>query len=184
MRILGISGSPRPDGNSDFAARRCLESLSDIGQTEFVRVHDHDIRHCLGCRKCMRLMRCAVRGDDFERLFRRWKQADVLIISSPVYWLSPPGAMKDFIDRSHGVYGRKDKPFEGKKAGIVSLATESGFATHERIFTAWLSHYGAEVIGKVRLFARERDDLANSLSELRKLDAFIRRLKLRLSRRE
>ena len=181
MKILVISASPRRGGNCDAAAGRCVEQLGDAGQVELLRISDHDIRHCLGCRKCMKLMRCAIRGDDFDRLFEQCKQADVLVIVSPVYWLSPPGAMKDFIDRTHGAYGQRAKSFDGKKAAIVGVATESGFDTHEAILTTWLSHYGATVVAKVRLLAREAGDLANSPAELGKLDAFIRRLRPKLS---
>jgi multimeric flavodoxin WrbA len=180
MKILIVSCSPRRNGNSDAAAKRCLSLLGDIGDAEVVRVHDHEIRHCLGCRKCMRLMRCVIRGDDFDRLFRRWQEADVLVIVCPVFWQSPPGAMKDFIDRSHGVYGHQSKPFSGKKAAIVSVATDGGFETQERILGGWLRYYGAKVIGRAWLLARERGDLVKNPSELRKLDSFLRRLRKRI----
>ena len=174
MRILGVSGSPRRGGNSDAAARGALELLGDLGETEFIRVHDYRIEHCLGCRECMKIMRCAIADDDFERVLDKWKAADVLIVSAPVYWLGPPGAMKDFIDRTHGVYACPSGPFAGKKAALISVATESGFETQEPMLTTWRGHYGAEVVGKLRLFAREKDDLMNSPSELRKLGDFIR----------
>ncbi|KPK83835.1 MAG: hypothetical protein AMJ81_07200 [Phycisphaerae bacterium SM23_33] len=180
MNILGISGSPRWGGNSDAAARRALEMLGGVAQTTFLRISDYVIRHCLGCRECMSLMRCAIRDDDFERVFEQWQAADVLIVSAPVYWLGPPGAMKDFIDRSHGLYAHADKPFTRKQAAIISVATASGFEPHEAILSAWLEHYGARIIGKVRLLACEKDDLLTNPSQLRKLDEFVQGVKARL----
>jgi multimeric flavodoxin WrbA len=180
MKILGISGSPRVDGNSDAAMRRTLEALGGVGRTEFLRIHGCDIRHCTGCRQCMTAMRCVIEGDDFEDVFDRWKAADVLMVSAPVYWCGPPGAMKDFIDRSHGAYAHKTGPFAGKKAGVVTVATESGFETQERIVAGWLRHYGADLLATVRLYAREKDDLLNAPGELRKLDEFIDAVKDRL----
>ena len=181
MKILIVSCSPRRNGNSDAAAKHCLSLLSNIGDAQFVRVHDHEIRHCVGCRRCMRLMRCAIRGDDFARLFRRWQEADVLVIVCPVLWQSPPGAMKDFIDRSHGVFAHRTKPFAGKQAAIVSVATDGGFEPQERILGGWLRYYGAKVVARARLFARERGDLVKNPAELRKLDSFLRRLRKRIS---
>jgi multimeric flavodoxin WrbA len=104
----------------------------------------------------------------------------VLVIVCPVFWQSPPGAMKDFIDRSHGVYAHRAKPFAGKQAAIVSVATDGGFETQERILTGWLRYYGARIVGKVRLLARERGDLVKSPSELRKLDSLVRRIRKRV----
>jgi multimeric flavodoxin WrbA len=182
MRILAISASPRRGGNSDAAARRALELLGDAGQTRFVRVSDYRIEHCRGCRECMKIMRCAIAGDDFERLFDEWKAADALIVSAPVYWLGPPGAMKDFIDRTHGVYAHRTGPFAGKSAAVISVATESGFEPHEAILCGWLAHYGAEIVGKVRLLAREKTDLVNSPPELRKLDEFVGAVRAKLAK--
>lgn len=181
MRILGISASPRRGGNSDTAARRALEALADLGQTSFVRVHDHRIERCRGCRECMRIMRCAITGDDFEGLFEQWRAADALILSAPVYWLGPPGALKDFIDRTHGVYACPQPPFAGKKAALISVATESGFDTHEAMLAAWLGHYGADVVGRLRLLAREMDDLAGSPAELHRLDEFVQSIRPKLA---
>ena len=67
MKILGVSASPRPAGNCDVAVRRVLDRLDDLGPAQLMRIHDFDIRHCDGCRACMKLRRCAIRGDDFYR---------------------------------------------------------------------------------------------------------------------
>jgi hypothetical protein len=73
------------------------------------------------------------------------------------------------------------KPLAGKRAALITIAADSGFATQERIFTAWLTCYGAEILGKVRLLAREMGDLEGSPSEIRKLDALVRRVGARLA---
>ena len=68
--ILGISGSPRPDGNTDILVREALRLLKDQtgAGTAFIRVADQNILPCEGCRGCMELRRCAIEGDDFEDL--------------------------------------------------------------------------------------------------------------------
>ena len=180
MRILGVSGSPREGGNTDVAVKKALEMLDDMGQTEFVRVADYRIEHCRGCRDCMRILRCSIEGDDFDDLFERWLKADLLIVGAPVYWFSPPGVMKDFIDRSHGYFAHERKPFEGKKAALITVAAEGGFGTHERVISVWLRYYGAELLGKVRLYARDKDDLLNRPSQMRKLERFIEEVKGKL----
>ena len=79
----------------------------------------------------------------------------MLLIASPVYWLGPPGAMKDFVDRSHGSYACPRKIFAGKLAGVIGVAADSGWETQEKMLVTWLNYYGARVVGKVRLQARQ-----------------------------
>ena len=66
MKILGVSGSPREDGNSDVAAKTVLETLRDLGETEFIRIADYNIKHCIGCGRCWTLQRCAIEYDDLQ----------------------------------------------------------------------------------------------------------------------
>ena len=66
MKILGVSGSPRKDGNSDVAARTILETMRDFGETEFIRIADYDIEHCIGCGRCWESHRCAIEHDDLH----------------------------------------------------------------------------------------------------------------------
>lgn len=111
----------------------------------------------------MQLMRCAVAGDDMPALLEKIASCEGLVLAAPVYWDAPPGMMKDFIDRTHGLYARP-QPYAGKKGWLVSVATESGFATHERVLSGWFSHYGAEILRKVRIFACEKGDAMASAS--------------------
>jgi len=177
MKTLILSASPRRNGNTDDAARRCAELLAGVGEVAVVRIADKRIRHCAGCRKCMTLNRCVIRGDDLDDLFEQCRRADLLILACPVYWQSPPGAMKDFLDRSHGWFAHRRKPLAGRRAALISVATDGGFASHERVLAGWLSYYGATVLGKLRLLAREKGDLLASPKQMRKLDAFVRRVR-------
>lgn len=180
MRILGISGSPRRAGNTDMAIKHALEVLKDVGNIMFMRIQDYNIQHCEGCRECMQIMKCAIEGDDFEDVFYEWKKSDFLLVGVPVYWYCPPGVMKDFMDRSHGEYAHEIGPFKDKKAALISVGAEGGFETHEKILDVWLSHYSAQVMGKLRLYAREMDDLLNNNGELQKLTEFVKGLKKEL----
>ena len=173
MKVLGISGSPRRGGNTDHAVERTLGLIQDQlpeAEAEFMRVADHRIEHCRGCRHCMEAVECAIEGDDLDLLVGKMRRADLIILGAPVYWYGPPGVMKDFIDRTHGFYP-DSKRFEGKKVALISVASASGFPSHERIM-GWLQDYGAEVVAKVRLRAREKDDLRQRRTQMKKLEAF------------
>ncbi|HIE23274.1 MAG TPA: flavodoxin family protein, partial [Candidatus Korarchaeota archaeon] len=138
-RVLGISGSPREDGNTDIAVKMALDLIkgkADVS-TEFVRVADFNIKHCQGCRQCMVLGHCAITDDDYPLLRDKLLSADVIIVGAPVYWSGPPGVMKDFIDRTHGFYLDRTR-LSGKKVVLISVATEGGFEPHEKILS-WMA---------------------------------------------
>lgn len=177
--ILGLSGSPRADGNTDAAVREallCLEAPGNV-KKEFLRVSEFDIQPCAGCRGCMTLNRCAIQEDQFEALMDRVRQASVLVIGAPVYWLGPPGVMKNFIDRTHAYYAWGGAQLlRGQRVGLISVAADSGFEPHEACMESWLRHYGAHIIGRVRVLAREKDDLLQRPEEMEKVRALARQL--------
>jgi multimeric flavodoxin WrbA len=172
--ILGLSGSPRAGGNTDIAVRRAMEGVAErtARDANFVRVADFELRQCAGCRQCMTLGRCAIGGDDLDEIMSYLFAAQILVVGSPVYWNSPPGIMKDFMDRSHGWY-TDHTILAGKRAAIISVATGGGFASHEDALESWLTCYGAQVAHKARIYACEKAEVLDRPGELRKLDQVI-----------
>lgn len=173
MKVLGISGSPRRDGNTDYAVKRTLDLIKEklLGtHTEFLRVADYRIEHCRGCRYCMEAVECAIEGDDLDLLVGKMLDADLILLGAPVYWWGPPGVLKDLIDRTHGFYPDETR-FEGRRVAVISVAAQSGFPSHEKTMS-WLKHYGAEYIGWLRLWAREKGELQQKQRQLRKLETF------------
>lgn len=168
--VLGISGSPRAEGNTDLAVRTALDEVHKSGmKTRFLRIYDHRIENCRGCRECMRLGRCAIQDDGVEGLLHLLGQSRGAVIGAPVYWDGPPGRMKDFIDRSHGYYSSKAGTlFSGLDFALISVATSSGFEPHEDIMLSWLEYYGARPVAKERVLARNKGDILNRPAELEK----------------
>lgn len=174
--VLGISGSPRQDGNTDIVVRRALEVISQLRdvETTFLRVADYNIKHCQGCRECMKIGECVIEDDDFNIVLSELMRARLVVIGAPVFWNSPPGVMKDFIDRTHGFY-TDHKRLLGKKVGIISVATASGFESHEDILS-WMRVYGAEIVDKIRIYAREKGEVLRRPREIAKVENFARTL--------
>jgi len=169
LRTLGVSGSPRQGGNTDDAVMEALAVAHQAGcRVEFQRLTDYRIKHCAGCRGCMSAGRCGIRDDEFEAAFEPWRQAEVIILGSPVYWLSPSGVLKDFMDRTHGWY-RDGGIFRHKKAILISVATEGGFGPHDECITVWLKHYGAEVLSVTHVLACDRGDFNSRPEEIEKV---------------
>jgi multimeric flavodoxin WrbA len=158
LRVLGVSGSPREGGNTDAAVMEGLAVAQAAGyRTEFQRLTDYRLAHCKGCRACMKTGRCAIRDDELEAAVGPWLQAAIIILGSPVYWLSPSGVLKDFMDRTHGWY-RDGGLFSGKKTILLSVATGGGFEPHDAAILGWLKHYGADVVATARILACDQGD--------------------------
>jgi multimeric flavodoxin WrbA len=168
--ILGVSGSPRRDGNTDLLVREALRLLAERtgAATEFLRVADRRIEPCRGCRACMSLGHCAIEGDDFEAVMSRFLASDLFVLGAPVYWLGPPGVMKNLIDRTHGYY-RDHALLRGKRAVLISVATDSGFEPHEAVMASWLRVYGASILGTIRVLACEKAEVLQRPEEFNKV---------------
>ena len=177
MKVLAISGSPRKDGNTDDALKAALNEMEGripALETEFLQITDYHIEHCRGCRHCMTHVECAIEGDDLDLLVGKMHGAELVILGAPIYWWGPPGVFKDFIDRTHGFYP-DERRFQGKKVAVITVAAQSGFPSHEKTMS-WLEHYGAEYVGWLRLFAREKGELLKKPRQLKKLTAFANEL--------
>lgn len=176
--FLGISGSPREDGNTDVAVKEALKEIASCGaETRFLRIYDQSIRSCRGCRDCMKIGRCVIEDDDVESILAAMKGSAGVVLGAPIYWDGPPGRMKDFIDRSHGHYASAPGDFlSGLDFSLISVATASGFESHEDIMLSWIEYYGAHLVEKERILAREMGDLVRRPDELRKAKRAGRRL--------
>ncbi|MBM4046244.1 MAG: flavodoxin family protein [Planctomycetes bacterium] len=177
-RILGISCSPRANGNTDDAVREALARVQQCRgvAADFIRIADFDLKPCLGCRQCMKLMSCAIKSDQFQALMDKMLGYDLYVLGSPVYWNSPCGMMKNFMDRTHGYYAWPQGVFRGKEAILISVATESGFEPHERILQSWLEHYEAAVLDKVRIYACNAGDFRSRPAEVAKIHRMVEKL--------
>ncbi|MFA6715484.1 MAG: flavodoxin family protein [Victivallales bacterium] len=168
--LVIIQGSPRKNGNTAFICEHVKNKLSALFQITPVNLYEYKIKHCTGCRACMKGQPCPMK-DDFPCLWNKLLQADAIIQAVPVYWYGPPGMMKDFIDRTHASY-LAGKPLAGKQAGIITVATAEGFECTERILSCWIKQYGAVIAGKLRIKACEADEVKNNPAIIAQIDTF------------
>lgn len=100
MKILALSGSPREGGNTDQYLQMVLDECAALGaeKTELVRVYDLSIKGCHGCYGCVTKKAC-VWEDDFQQVFEKILEADVLVLGSPVYHSSITPELKAVLDR-------------------------------------------------------------------------------------
>lgn len=99
MKVLLINGSPKKDGNSKVALNELEKTFSGEGiETEIIEIGGKAIRGCIACGSCYKTGRCAF-DDVVNEVADKFKEADGLIVASPVYFASPNGTLVSFLDR-------------------------------------------------------------------------------------
>jgi multimeric flavodoxin WrbA len=96
MKILGVSGSPIENSNTDQALKLALES-SGL-EYEFIKLKDYTIAPCQACLGCLKTNRCVIK-DDGILLAEKAKAAAALIIAGFTPYSSLDSRTKAFIER-------------------------------------------------------------------------------------
>ena len=100
MLVLGISGSPRPKGNTAYAVQRALEVIAKEGlDTEYISLAGKEIGYCMGCWACRAPHTCAF-DDDMAPIYEAIRRCDGLLLGSPVYMGMVSGQLKAMMDRT------------------------------------------------------------------------------------
>ena len=101
MKIISILGSPRGKGNSTAIVKKFCEAAERKGaQIEMVELNQIAFKGCQGCMACKgESERCVVK-DDLQPVLNSIYDADILVLSSPVYMGTVTGQLKCFMDRT------------------------------------------------------------------------------------
>jgi len=152
MRILGIVGSPRKNGNTYKMIKWVLDEIETQGaKVEILALSELNIKYCTGCTKCFREGNCPIE-DDVEMIHQKMQEADGVIFGAPAYALNVPAQTKTFIDRSSFVAHRPQ--FIGKFSLVVS---PSGAGLGESVVVDYLEKLlycmGFTCLGKLTAMA-------------------------------
>jgi len=138
MKVLGLVGSGRKDGNTNTLVDKILEGAKASGdQTSKVFLADLKISPIGDCSACRKAGRCSIE-DDFDALMDRVLASDCVIFGTPVYWFGPSGQMKCFIDRWACRMVFDDEGFragmKGKKCVLVVPHEDEKLSVAEHLF--------------------------------------------------
>jgi multimeric flavodoxin WrbA len=132
MKVVGINGSPRKNGNTEIIIRTAFEPLEKAGiETEMIQIGGKNIHGCLGCRKCAEMQNgtCVITKDPLNDIIQELIAADGIILGSPTYFTDVTADMKAFIDRA-GYVGLTNGRVYKHKAGAAVVAVRRGGAVH------------------------------------------------------
>jgi len=99
-RILGISGSPRTNGNTTTLIETALEAARlEDALVEYIDLSELDIRECKHCGECYKIGKC-IQDDDLNHVAGRMLLADGIIFGSPCHHASIGTSLKNMMDRT------------------------------------------------------------------------------------
>ncbi len=106
LKVLGISTSPRRDGNSDLLLRQALSGAQQAGSVvEYLRLCDYRIEGCRECYNCSATGVCSTK-DDYQPILDKMLEADRLILATPVFFMTVSAQAKLLIDRGQCLWVR------------------------------------------------------------------------------
>jgi multimeric flavodoxin WrbA len=102
MKILSILGSPRSGKNSASIANRFTETAASLGaDIQYFELNRLTYRGCVGCYACKKDLDHCILNDDLTQVLDAVHEADLVVLSSPVYFGDVTSQLKGFIDRSY-----------------------------------------------------------------------------------
>ena len=138
MKVIAINGSPRKDGNTFHALKLVSEELEKEGiEVEIINIGNKSIRGCIACNKCAKDAndKC-IFNDEVNIVIQKLKNADGLLIGSPVYYSGIAGTMKSFLDRLFYTCGTNKILRHKVGASIAAVRRTGGMPTYNG-----LNHY-------------------------------------------
>jgi len=170
MKVLGVMGSPRIGGNTDVLVDRALAGARAAGaEVEKIVLDQLEINPCRDCEGCAAEAECA-QADDMIAVYDKIRQADGLILGTPIYWWGPTAQMKAFLDRWYAI-ARDAVMYRlvGKKVGLIFAFGDSDAATADPaddMLTRSMNYLKMPIVGRVFASAWKRGDIYKAPEKL------------------
>ena len=171
MKVIGIVGSPRKNGNTETLVQAVLDGAKDKGYTtEKFNLNELEFAGCQACMYCKGHDHCKLK-DDLVKVMDAVRDADAVVFGAPIYMSQLNGQFRLFQDRMYMFLGKDFKVSlkPGKKAVIVTSQgnpDQNMFEGPAKEFANQLKMFGFQVVDTIRMTAgnsiaavKERKDL-------------------------
>lgn len=102
MKVVCLLGSPRDQGNSSTMAKHfCVTAEQFGGKIKVFGLNKLEYKGCQGCMACKTNFDKCVLQDDLTEVLDEVANADVVVLSSPVYFWDVSSQLKSFLDRTY-----------------------------------------------------------------------------------
>ena len=182
IKVLGLVGSPKVDGNTSKLVNAVLEGAAENGaETVVYNLASLDIKGCDACGRCQEHGYCVI-DDDMQNIYREIQSVDVIVLGSPVYMWQMTAQTKLLIDRMTA-FLRPDfsSRLENKKLILVftqGIPDRDAFKPYFEYTAGLLYYLGFDVLdtivagGTDKLEVSSRHQLLEKAKDLGKLVSF------------
>lgn len=134
MKVLGIYGSPRKDGNSDKLLDEALKGAKSAGaEVSAVYCRDLKMSGCMECGGCDKTGQCVV-NDDMQSVYPKLLGADAIIVASPMFFYGLTSQVKALIDRCQAMWSKRmlektpeqRKTYDHGKGYLIAVGATKG----------------------------------------------------------
>lgn len=150
--ILVLNGSPRRAGNTSALVREFTNGAQQSGHTvTSIFLHELEIKGCKGCWGGGKKpdSPCTIK-DGMETIYPLYRQADIVVLASPLYYWSISGQLKTAFDRLFAV-AECDPEYRNLQKDAVLLMAGEGDGFEESVY--WcervMGHIGWRDLGQV-----------------------------------
>ena len=139
MRIVGLLGSGRVNGNTEIMLDQALDEARSGGDDVLkISLRDLDIAPCNGCMGCARTGECAI-NDDMQAVYQHLLAADGIIWATPVYYWSMSALTKIALDRTFAL-NFPELRLTGKIGGLILVAGTRGCVSAANPFHMYFNY--------------------------------------------
>ena len=125
-KVLLISGSPKPDGNTAQLMNECARLIREQGVVaEVISFAERKIESCTACGKCSESKECSL-DDGLNDIIEKLRASQGLIVGSPVYFGTARGDVMAALQRIGQVSKKSDQFLSGMVGGPVAVARRGG----------------------------------------------------------
>ncbi len=108
MYVLALNGSPRKNGNTYALVSLFLKQADKHGfETKLLNSSDFQYMPCTGCKTCEKIGFCILKDSFEQEIFPFFRKADIIVLSTPVYFYTFPAQIKILSDRMQTLWSRK-----------------------------------------------------------------------------
>ena len=135
MKVILINGSPRAHGCTYTGLSIIGEKLAEHGiDSEIIQVGTKPVSGCIACMGCAKAGRCVLPDDGVNAAAAKVRDADGLVLGSPVHYASASGSATAFFDRLFYSLGHSGVSLRMKPgAAVVSCRRGGASATFDQL---------------------------------------------------
>ena len=187
MLVLGLQGSPRKKGNTQFLLTKLIDEAEQLGaRTQTIEVARRNIVPCKELVVCEKKGFCPIDDDMKHGIYALLREADVILLASPVFFYNVTAQLKALIDRCQTLWARKyrlklaDPAQKYRRGFLLSAGATRGRNLFEGLkltaqyffdavgaeFAGSLTYHGIEGPKDMQNHATVRDDIKQAARDL------------------